>query len=81
MEKTVNDNSRNFELKEVLFFLVFFYICAFGFSAYTDLEEFKKDCANPITKECTSNIFYTSFVIGIPQIFGLDFKNKNIENK
>ncbi len=86
MESTVDkNNGRNFEvkeiLKEILISLVLFCICATGFSAFTDLEEFKKDCANPITKECSSNIIYNTFFIGIPQIFGYEVNNKSIENK
>lgn len=69
----------DFEVKNTLFFLMFFYVCAIGFSAYKDYEQLKKDCANPITKECTSNILWNSFIV-IPQIFGYDINNKITDN-
>lgn len=84
MESTVDkNNGRNFEvkkiLKEILISLVLFCICATGFSAFTDLEEFKKDCANPITKQCTANIIFSTFT-GVAKIFGYDIPLRSNEN-
>lgn len=82
METTVEQkNSKNFEVKEILICLGLFLFFAVGYSAYTDIEQLKRDCANPISKECTSNIIYTTYFVGIPKIFGYDIQHINNENK
>lgn len=76
----LKNKANDSEYKNILLFLVVFFICAIGFSAYSNIEQLKKDCSEPITKECASNIAWSSMIM-IPRAFGYNFEVKNTENK
>jgi len=78
LEKSEKKSSDN-EYKDTLLFLAVYFICAIGFSAYLNIEQFKKDCSSPITKECASNIAWASMIM-LPHAFGYSFEVNNNEN-
>lgn len=77
-EKSEKKSSDN-KYKDILLFLVVYFICAVGFSAYSNIEQLKKDCSSPMTKECASNIAWTSMIM-IPHAFGFKIVANNNEN-
>jgi hypothetical protein len=69
-ETTLSLTSGLFDLVVILFVIVFFSVC---FSAYSDLEQFKKDCSNPFKKECVANVQWYGLIM-VPLAFGFDLR-------
>lgn len=68
--------NNNFGLKETLMLFFALLICTVFFSAYTNFEDFKKDCGNPFAKECSLNLMWSSMAMikNVPLAFGLNFE-------
>lgn len=75
--KTLASNKNNsFGLKETLMLFFGLLICTVFYSAYTNLEDFKKDCGNPFNKECSLNLMWSSMAMikNAPLAFGFNFQ-------